>query len=68
MTIIGDMQQNATAGEQRHDIVGTTWNTRFIFPFRYIDFGDFIQVYYQVFKALSKRIQRYFVFYLKNHK
>lgn len=43
VTIIGDMQQNATAGEQRHDIVGTTWNTRFIFPFRYIDFGDFIQ-------------------------
>ena len=52
------MQQNATAGEQRHDIVGTGWNTRFIFPFRYIDFDDFIQVYYQVFWTLSKMLPR----------
>lgn len=55
-TIIGDMQQNATAGEQRHDIVGTGWNTRFIFPFRYIDFDDFIQVYY---------VTRYFEHWVK---
>lgn len=63
-TIIGDMQQNATAGEQRHDIVGTGWNTRFIFPFRYIDFDDFIQVYYEVFWTLSKMLSRYFIVYV----
>lgn len=43
------MLQDAKAGEQRHDTVGANhWNTRFIFPFQYIENNDFIQVYYQV--------------------
>ncbi|XP_078374092.1 uncharacterized protein LOC144657611 isoform X1 [Oculina patagonica] len=47
VTNIGELLQNATAGEQRHDTVGTSWNTQFIFPFHYIENNDFIQVYYQ---------------------
>jgi len=42
-TNIGELLQNATAGEQRHDRVGTSWETTFIFPFRYIENNDFIQ-------------------------
>ena len=43
-TNIGELLQNATAGEQRRDEIGISWNTRFIFPFQYIENDDYIQV------------------------
>lgn len=43
VTNIGEMLQNATAGEQRIDEIGISWTTRFIFPFQYIENDDYIQ-------------------------
>ena len=45
VTNIGEMLQNATAGEQRIDEIGISWTTRFIFPFQYIENDDYIQVH-----------------------
>lgn len=55
MTNIGEMLQNATAGEQRIDEIGISWTTRFIFPFQYIENDDYIQVHTLVVKFKSRK-------------
>ena len=43
-TNIGELLQDAKAGLQRHDKIGLSWETTFIFPFAYIENKHFLQV------------------------
>ncbi|XP_068757212.1 uncharacterized protein [Montipora capricornis] len=42
-TNIGELLQDAKAGLQRHDKIGLSWETTFIFPFTYIENRYFLQ-------------------------